>query len=154
MASQQKQKSETVNCPSCGRSILLPLLNAHLDQCLISVDGDADPVPAPNGLHARNGAISENAAEKGKKRQRAAEASSDVEMTQQGSAKRPAVPSRGAPGLPSTAPVVSSSKQRMLDAQPLAERMRPNKLVDFIGQEEVVVALRALIKQRRLPSSE
>ncbi|KDN52168.1 P-loop containing nucleoside triphosphate hydrolase protein [Tilletiaria anomala UBC 951] len=58
----------------------------------------------------------------------------------------------GPPPLNQPKLAVNSSKQRMIDAQPLAERMRPTHLDEFTGQMEAVTALKGLMRQRRLPS--
>lgn len=60
----------------------------------------------------------------------------------------PPSPARARPPAP------SSSKRRLDDSTPLAERLRPRNLSEFVGQDELVKRgpLAALLRQGRLPS--
>lgn len=164
-----------VDCPSCNRPVPYARLNSHLDKCLsgkpdVTLQDDAvandakkeEPASASNGLFN---------AMMGGSRKRKSEASDTVVNT-----KRPAANGNGhsqsdpvelSPTSPAAAsppdtkgktkvappPPPPSIRNRFDEAAPLAERLRPRTLDEYVGQEDVVKGpVAALLKQGKIPS--
>ncbi len=168
--------SQVVQCPSCQVTVTYADLHSHLDRCLSSDKKESDtPVPVsarqapapPHSSASRSNGISVAARLRsdapaaqlgqstltpsstplGKRKQ--SEEHSTFSATK---AKYSSSNGSAAPGPPVKTMPLGSGRQRLVDVQPLAERMRPRRLVDFVGQEDVVSSLRGLIRQQRLPS--
>lgn len=116
-----------VECPSCGSRVPYAVLNGHLDGCLARGEKN-DPEP-------------ERLSDTPVKRQRTLDNSPSVQSRSGSSDSIERKLTQGSP----------RPKTRR-DMRPFAERMRPSSLSDFVGQEEVVQALRALLSRGVIPS--
>lgn len=152
-----------VSCPVCLRELPGALINAHLDRCLQTAEGEAQRDCSPPS-----------------KRPRLASAKSGGEAEERPEEARPAAApvfslfrggrSPGAPGGRSGAgrgdaaelpqegggPALrGASVAQRLEGQPLADRLRPDTLRDYVGQERVLGAhtlLRSLLESHEIPS--
>lgn len=126
------KEQEAVLCPSCSVQVSFQSLNTHLDRCLgvsqqkRTAPEDAKPDIANRDANHKRIKTSDEAPTKGK------------ESYKNGV----------------TAPVATSSRERLDSVAPLAERLRPKSLEDFVGQEAVVNGpLKALIQRGSIPNA-
>ena len=123
--------SEAVHCPNCSTEVTYASLNGHLDKCL-GLDERKRPAPAQPGAVAGED-------ERGAKRSRLMDK----------------LPKDAPPPLASSRPATATTSRERLDSvAPLAERLRPRSLDDFVGQEAVVNGpLRALLQRGGIPNA-
>ncbi|XP_029446397.1 ATPase WRNIP1 isoform X2 [Rhinatrema bivittatum] len=160
---------ELVRCPVCLRELEAARINAHLDGCL----KQAEPLPRGDSLAAAAPPPSPSPrALQGGKRMRlsgpeegmAAPSGDPVSAAPFPLFSKPRAgaesPMRaggwaepeGTKGLAAGAP---SSLQKSLDGKPLADKMRPCALEDYVGQDKVLgekTLLRTLLHSQEIPS--
>ncbi|XP_015709973.1 ATPase WRNIP1 [Coturnix japonica] len=150
-----------VRCPVCLRELPAALINSHLDHCLQAADGEATRGRSPPS-----------------KKPRLASAEQSGQAEEQPDEARPAAApvfslfhkSPGAPGGRSGAGRGDAAERpeegggptlrganvaQRLEGQPLADRLRPDTLRDYVGQERVLGAhtmLRSLLESHEIPS--
>jgi ATP-dependent Clp protease ATP-binding subunit ClpA len=125
---------EAVTCPNCSVQTAYPSLNTHLDECL--------------GLKA-NKRLSE-AQENG---HAVATKKSKVEPSRLSQVAQLATSTSTAMAS-NTSIVASTSRERLDSVAPLAERLRPKSLDDFVGQDGVVNGpLKALLQRGTIPNA-
>ncbi|PWN28273.1 P-loop containing nucleoside triphosphate hydrolase protein [Jaminaea rosea] len=170
MQQRSHHPNESVPCPSCEQPVRIALLNSHLDRCLSGGQekassaktegegtGNAASVASPSRgvfgamMGSRKRKAGEDEADEGNALPSHHEAavvlpskSTPVEATQ---------PATAAP-THATAVAASSSRTRLDSAAPLAERLRPRSLSEYVGQDHIVRKgpLAALLKQGKVPS--
>lgn len=167
------QPNDLVNCPSCGEGVKYGLLNSHLDMCLQRPSTrnpeSADRPSEQSGRSAINKGIFGPMMQSAKKRKAGV-----LNVAGFSDVTRPAgVPHAGvaqaqhttvskgdihstrpkAPKLPQK-DHASRMKQRLSEVAPLAERLRPRSMDEYVGQDHIVKKgpLAALLKQGKLPS--
>lgn len=169
-------KQEQVDCPSCNRPVPFARLNSHLDRCLVGDAASEDVVKEGAGVfnammgsrkRKADGSESESVEKRKGAGAAAAKGEGSVSHTAidlDATTSRPA--SSGAGATPAkavqspTAPVASASasaqpsrRDRVHEAAPLAERLRPRSLDEYVGQSDVVKGpVAALLRQGRIPS--
>ena len=124
--------SAFVPCPVCSKQVASALINDHLNSCLLAPQQpaaqDQGQRPRPAGGH-------------------------DVQTTnasRDGHRKRK-IASTGA--HPSSASELSAKVRRNnVSSAPLAERMRPRSLDEFIGQDDTLATFAPLLAEGSLPS--
>lgn len=126
------REQEAVICPSCSAQVSFQSLNTHLDRCLgVIQQKRTAPEDAKQDIADRDATH---------KRIKTSN-ETPVKATE-----------RYKNGL--TAPAASSSRERLDSVAPLAERLRPKSLEDFVGQEAVVNGpLKALIQRGSIPNA-
>ena len=161
------QKDGNVECPSCSASVPYAELNAHLDRCLGLTSQSAPPSnTAPifgrPSERKRTGTNLEppQCAQNAQNEQDIAKKRSKVEETPHSNANEPPHRNvnepqrRNANEPPHRNANASSSKERLDSVMPLAERLRPKHLDDFVGQEAVVNGpLKALLSKGIVPNA-
>lgn len=130
---------EAVTCPNCSIQIAYPDLNTHLDECL-GLKVNKRPSRLQETEDGEGPAV-----KKGKVDFRS-EPGRPSQVRQQ-STSTTTVPS-------STSNVASTSRERLDSVAPLAERLRPKTLDDFVGQDGVVNGpLKALLERGTIPNA-
>jgi putative ATPase len=120
------KESDVVACPNCATEVSYSSLNTHLDQCL--------------GLKKEKRPISTTHAEDSPMAKRS---------KQDDKTSRPTF----APQAHSNS-TATTSRERLDSVAPLAERLRPKALEDFVGQQGVVGGpLKALLKRGNIPNA-
>lgn len=165
---------ELVACPNCSRELPYSTLNTHLDACLNIVSSGAEATttrkrasspfqrtaplfPGPGSEKRRNvqsstidsqgGATSLNSPKLDRSATESVDAHADHVTSSRNSSQ-----AHLSTTAPSAAP--GPSRQRIKDVAPLAERLRPRSLDDFVGQEGVVNGpLKALLKRGIVPNA-
>ncbi|EJU04445.1 P-loop containing nucleoside triphosphate hydrolase protein [Dacryopinax primogenitus] len=143
---------ETVACPICGSTLSEDDINAHLDRCCVktptkpskqngSIAGSRPKPIAPIFLHKRPPSPIATPKSPPLKRARpsASHTSSSYQSHPSSSASHPrSTPFHSSAPIHSPHTIKNSTSSNLLAAQPLAERLRPQTLDDFVGQEDVV----------------
>ncbi|XP_031445143.1 ATPase WRNIP1 [Phasianus colchicus] len=145
-----------VSCPVCLRELPGALINAHLDRCLQAAEGEAQRGCSPPSKRPRL-ASAQSGGEAEERPEEARPAAAPVfSLFHKG---RSSGPGRGdAAELPEEdgGPALrGASVARRLEGQPLADRLRPDTLRDYVGQERVLGAntlLRSLLESHEIPS--
>ncbi|XP_065609210.1 ATPase WRNIP1 [Cyrtonyx montezumae] len=152
-----------VRCPVCLRELPAALINSHLDLCLQAAEGQTQrgSSPPPKKPRLAAGSPSGEAEERPEEaRPAAAPVFSLFRKGQSPGAPggRSGVGRGDAAGQPEEGggPVLrGASVAERLEGQPLADRLRPDTLRDYVGQERVLGAhtlLRSLLEAHEIPS--
>lgn len=131
-----------VACPVCGKQVMLEEINQHLDGC---TGEDAEVVeiktPTRQGIEGLGSQPKRSSGGSGSQPKWGGEGSGSQP-------KRVAIQSPGA--SPGTLPAAIAAASRL----PLAERLRPTSLDDYVGQEHLVGSsgiLHSFLTHKRLP---
>lgn len=163
--SEQGGKKNLIDCPVCGISLPLSLINTHLDSdCQIVESRESVSSTEPDEVldrsksfftptQSRKSAVKKEVLEtpvfssqKTSKKRKAAEYEGEESKSD---------PDTSHPAKSATTRSVARGKEAFHQAAPLADRVRPRSLDDFIGQEDLVGPsglLRGLIDAGRIPS--
>lgn len=139
---------EVVSCPSCSKPFSYGQLNSHLDKCLGLVDSKEE-----NSTHA---AIFNANAKKHSMKDEPNSANNGTRISpiDERQAKKTRIAADTTSSRPTTSSAPSTSRERLDSVAPLAERLRPKTLADFVGQEGVVNGpLKALLSKGVVPNS-
>ncbi|XP_040519870.1 ATPase WRNIP1 isoform X2 [Gallus gallus] len=152
-----------VRCPVCLRELPGALINSHLDRCLQAADGEAQRSCSPPSKRPRLASAQPGGEAEGQPVEARPEAAPVFSLFNKGQ-------SPGAPGRRSGAGLGDAAEQpeegggptlrgasvaQRLEGQPLADRLRPDTLRDYVGQERVLGAhtlLRSLLESHEIPS--
>lgn len=142
---QASAPDEVVVCPSCSKTFTYSKLNAHLDQCLgLTSTPKLGSATAPLFARKRTTSVEKDDTQEG---------SPELKKESPGNA----TPSNKRVKVEATVqpqPQASSSRERMESVAPLAERLRPYSLEDFVGQEGLVNGpLKALLNKGVVPNA-
>lgn len=160
-----------VQCPVCLQELPGAHINSHLDQCLQDRGAEAEPgssppskrprlATAPPGSHAQ-GEPEEARPAAGpprvfslfhKGRGGGQSPGAAGRRSEAGREEAAVKPEEGGSAAPAGS---GSSLAQKLEGQPLAERLRPDTLGDYVGQERVLGAqtlLRSLLETHEIPS--
>ncbi|NXC21611.1 WRIP1 ATPase, partial [Corythaeola cristata] len=158
-----------VQCPVCLRELPGAHINSHLDQCLQAGEGEAEPGSSTPCKRPRLAVAPPADQAEGEPEVARPAASPPVfSLFHKG---RGGGQSPGAPGRRSgagrgeaavkpedggaAAALRGASLAQKLEGKPLAERLRPDTLGDYVGQERVLGAqtlLRSLLESHEIPS--
>uniref|UniRef100_A0A8C3JJN2 ATPase WRNIP1 n=1 Tax=Calidris pygmaea TaxID=425635 RepID=A0A8C3JJN2_9CHAR len=166
------EEEARVQCPVCLRELPGADINSHLDRCLQAGDAEAEPGSSPPSKRPRLAAAPPGTEAQGEPEEaRPAAASPRVFSLfhkgrgggqspgaaggRSGAGREEAAvkPEKG--GSASAAAGGGASLAQKLEGQPLAERLRPDTLGDYVGQERVLGAqtlLRSLLESHEIPS--
>ncbi|XP_066479632.1 ATPase WRNIP1 [Tiliqua scincoides] len=146
-----------VSCPVCSRELPAARINSHLDRCLQEREGGEEKA-APS-------CPEEDAQQPRGKKMRlcrgAEEPGSSLALFPQAGAGKPlsrgeAGEGRQQPGGEGSVPELSGgSLAQKLEGKPLADKLRPNTLRDYVGQNQVLgeqTLLRSLLEAHEIPS--
>nr|XP_008513974.1 PREDICTED: ATPase WRNIP1 [Equus przewalskii] len=153
-----------VQCPVCLQMMPAAHINSHLDRCLLlNPAGHAEPAAGPlrageraKGLSppsAKRRRLSESSALKQPATPTAAESSEGEGEEGDDGGETESRESYDAPPTPSGARLIPDFP--MLEGKPLADKMRPDTLQDYIGQSRAVgqeTLLRSLLETNEIPS--
>lgn len=158
------EEKRLVQCPVCLRELPGADINSHLDRCLQA--GGAEPEPPskrPRLAVAPPGSQAEGQPEEA--RPAAGSPVFSLFHKGRGGGQSPAAGGgrSGAgrdeaavqPGHGCAAALCGDSLAQKLEGKPLAERLRPDTLGDYVGQERVLgeqTLLRALLESHEIPS--
>lgn len=162
---QDAKGPEIVSCPSCSRDVAFAELNEHLDMCLAGQQGASAAAALPASSSSDGGAshpapvffASSVPAQKRKEQESSQHGTTiDVGLDKESSLRPEAIRAKGAIKrlrVDPHASLPSAPKDRMASVAPLAERLRPKTLEDFVGQADVVKGpLQSMLRQARIPS--
>ncbi|KAM6376238.1 ATPase WRNIP1 isoform 2-T2 [Alca torda] len=160
-----------VQCPVCLRELPGAHINTHLDRCLQDGGAEAEPGSSPPSKRPRLAAapLGSQAQEDPEEARPAAAPPRVFSLFHKGrgGGQSPAAAGRRSEAGPEEAAVKpeeggsgapaggGSSLAQKLEGQPLAERLRPDTLGDYVGQERVLGAqtlLRSLLESHEIPS--
>ncbi|XP_065485653.1 ATPase WRNIP1 isoform X2 [Caloenas nicobarica] len=162
-----------VQCPVCLRQLPGADINAHLDRCLQAAEGEAEPGSSPPSKRPRLAAAPPGSQAQGDPEQARPAAATPVFSLfhkGRGGGQSPGAPGRrsgagreeaaakpedGGSAAGSAAALRRAGLAEKLDGKPLAERLRPDTLGDYVGQERVLGAqtlLRSLLESHEIPS--
>ncbi|NXP36926.1 WRIP1 ATPase, partial [Leiothrix lutea] len=159
------EEERLVQCPVCLRELPGPDINPHLDRCLQAGGAEAE---LPPSKRARLAAAPPGTQAEGQPEEARPTAGSPVFSLfhkGRGGGQSPAAgggrsgagrdEAAGQPGHGCAAALCGDSLAQKLEGRPLAERLRPDTLGDYVGQERVLGAqtlLRALLESHEIPS--
>ncbi|BFZ53464.1 DNA-dependent ATPase mgs1 [Savitreella phatthalungensis] len=153
---------ESVECPVCSKDVSLRLINAHLDNGCKSPTTDAGTDLEPRSFFLATQPPPPIAGRGAKRKLDDAMATNAAPASPPATSPLTNIPATTTAAGTSTATSASPrgktlprGKEALAQIAPLAERMRPTTLDDFVGQESLVGKgglLRGLIEQGRLPS--
>lgn len=165
------EEEPLVQCPVCLRELPGAHINSHLDRCLQAGEAEAEPGSSPPCKRPRIAAAPPGSQAQGEpEAARPAPASPHVFSLfhkGRGGGQSPAAAGRrsGAgqeeaavkpeEGGSAAAGSGAASLAQKLEGKPLAERLRPDTLGDYVGQERVLGAqtlLRSLLESHEIPS--
>lgn len=168
------EEEPLVQCPVCLRELLGAHINSHLDQCLQAGEGEVEPGSSPPCKRPRLAAAPPGSQAQGEPEEaRPAAAPPVFSLFHKGRAggQSAGVPGRrsgagregaavkpedgGSAAAGSGAALRGASLVQKLEGKPLAERLRPDTLGDYVGQERVLGAqtlLRSLLESHEIPS--
>ncbi|XP_068251923.1 ATPase WRNIP1 isoform X2 [Nyctibius grandis] len=169
------EKEPLVQCPVCLEELPGAHINSHLDQCLQAGEGEAEPGSSPPCKRPRLAAAPPGSQAQGEPEEaRPAAATPSVFSLfhkGRGGGQSPGAPGRrsgagreeaavkpedgGSRAAGSGAALRGESLAQKLEGKPLAERLRPDTLGDYVGQERVLGAqtlLRSLLESHEIPS--
>lgn len=140
--------AEPIKCPVCDQDVPLKEINAHLDSlCGSATSGSAGRAKKSQQLFS---ATQPAAAPFSSTAPAQVPAKRKLEQAEHDKPR-----SASTQTTPKAKSAIARGKEALQQAAPLAERVRPQTLDDFIGQEALVGPqglLRGLIQQGRLPS--
>ncbi|XP_074729399.1 ATPase WRNIP1 [Strix uralensis] len=163
------EEERLVQCPVCLRELSAAHINSHLDRCLQAGEGEAEPGSSPPCKWPRLAAAPPGSQAEGEAEDARPAAGLPVFSLfhkGRGGGQSPGAPGRRsgagreeaavkpAEGGAAAAPSGASLAQK-LEGKPLAERLRPDTLADYVGQERVLGAqtlLRSLLESHEIPS--
>ncbi|MCO5565860.1 hypothetical protein L7F22_019535 [Adiantum nelumboides] len=142
---------DVVSCPSCSKSFNYGQLNSHLDKCLGLIESKGDSSSTHASIFNSNTKKHVMKDEFNNKSSGRRTSPNDDDNHQ---SKKVRIISDSAPSRPTTSSVPSTSRERLDSVAPLAERLRPKTLADFVGQEGVVNGpLKALLSKGVVPNA-
>ncbi|GAB0183704.1 ATPase WRNIP1 [Grus japonensis] len=163
-----------VQCPVCLRELPGAHINSHLDRCLQAGEGEVEPGSSPPCKRPHLAAAPPGSQAEGKPEEVRPSAASPVLSffkKGRGGGQGPGAPGRrngvgreeaavkpengGSTAADSGAALRGASLAQKLEGKPLAERLRPDTLGDYVGQERVLGAqtlLRSLLESHEIPS--
>ncbi|KAK2524316.1 Wrnip1 [Columba livia] len=162
-----------VQCPVCLRELPGADINSHLDRCLQAAEGQAEPDSSPPCKRPRLAAAPPGSQAQGEPEEARPAAATPVFSLfhkDRGGGQSPGAPGRrsgagreeaavkpedGVSAAGSGAALRRASLEEKLGGKPLAERLRPDTLGDYVGQERVLGAqtlLRSLLESHEIPS--
>ncbi|KAL2307918.1 hypothetical protein Nmel_000909 [Mimus melanotis] len=158
------EEERLVQCPVCQRELPGADINPHLDRCLQAGEAQAEPPSKrPRLAAAPPGSQAEGQPEQA--RPAAGSPVFSLFHKGRGGEQSPAAAGRrsgagrdeaaGQPGHGCAAALCGESLAQKLEGKPLAERLRPDTLGDYVGQEPVLGAqtlLRSLLESHEIPS--
>lgn len=157
------EEGRLVRCPVCLQELPGADINAHLDRCLQAAGAEAEAEPPSK--RARLAAAPPGSRAEGQPEEARPAAGSPVFSLfhkGRGGGQSPAAGGgqsgarrAGQAGHGSAAAPCGESLAQKLEGRPLAERLRPDTLGDYVGQERVLGAqtlLRALLESHEIPS--
>nr|XP_013056575.1 ATPase WRNIP1 [Anser cygnoides] len=158
------EEEAAVRCPVCLRELPGALINSHLDRCLQAGEGDAErgwspPSKKPRLAAAPSGETTPAAApvfslfNKGRGGGQSPGAPGGRSGAGRGDAAEKA--EEGGLALGGGTALRGASVAQKLEGKPLADRLRPDTLRDYVGQERVLGAqtlLRSLLESHEIPS--
>ncbi|NWU98418.1 WRIP1 ATPase, partial [Upupa epops] len=154
------EEEAVVQCPVCLRELPGTDINEHLDRCLQGQAESSSSFPCKRPCFAAASSPGTGAqGESDEARpvfslfQRGRGGHSPGHPGRSGGVEREAAVWKLQAGRPQGS--VGAGLARKLEGQPLAERMRPDSLGDFVGQEKVLgvqTLLRALLESHEIPS--
>lgn len=145
------EEGAAVRCPVCLRELPGALINSHLDRCLQAGQGDAERGCSPPSKKPRLAA----AAPSGETPSAAAPVFSLFHKSRGGGGQSPGAPGEKPEEGGGGAALRGASLAQKLEGKPLADRLRPDTLRDYVGQERVLGAqtlLRSLLESHEIPS--
>lgn len=160
---ESADEERLVQCPVCLRELPGADINPHLDRCLQAGGAEAEPpCKRPRLSAAPPGSQAEGQPEEA----RPTAGSPVFSLFHKGrrGGQSPAAGGRSGagrdeaavqPGHGCAAALCGDSLAQKLEGKPLAERLRPDTLGDYVGQERVLGAqtlLRALLESHEIPS--
>ncbi|NXV76540.1 WRIP1 ATPase, partial [Atlantisia rogersi] len=159
------KEEELVRCPVCLRELPGAHINSHLDQCLQAGESEAKPGSSPPCKRPRLAAAPPEG-EPPEARPAAAPSLASLFHKSRGGGQSLEAPGRrsGAgreeaalkpENGGSAAAGSGASLAQKLEGKPLAERLRPDTLGDYVGQERVLgsqTLLRSLLESHEIPS--
>uniref|UniRef100_A0A8B9V107 ATPase WRNIP1 n=1 Tax=Anas zonorhyncha TaxID=75864 RepID=A0A8B9V107_9AVES len=145
------EEGAAVRCPVCLRELPGALINSHLDRCLQAGQGDAERGCSPPPKKPRLAA----AVPSGETPSAAAPVFSLFHKSRGGGGQSPGAPGEKPEEGGGGAALRGASLAQKLEGKPLADRLRPDTLRDYVGQERVLGAqtlLRSLLESHEIPS--
>ncbi|KAM9286086.1 ATPase WRNIP1 [Cariama cristata] len=163
-----------VQCPVCLRELPGAHINSHLDRCLQAGEGEAESGSSSRYKRPRLAAAPPGSQAEGEPEEARAAAAAPAVFSLfhkgRGSGQSPGAPGRrsgagreeaavkpeeGGSAAGGGAAGRGASLAQKLEGKPLAERLRPDTLGDYVGQERVLGAetlLRSLLESHEIPS--
>lgn len=139
---------DIVSCPSCSKPFNYGQLNSHLDKCLGLVES--------KGENSSQASIFNSNVKRQSMKDEQSNANNNGRSSPNDDrhAKKVRISADAIPSKVSTSSVPSTSRERLDSVAPLAERLRPKSLEDFVGQEGVINGpLKALLSKGMVPNS-
>ncbi|XP_042662764.1 ATPase WRNIP1 [Tyto alba] len=159
------EREPLVQCPVCLRELPGAHINLHLDQCLQAGAGEGEPRSPPPRKQPRLAAAPPGRQAEGESEDARPAAGLPVfslfhkgrggGLSGAGREEAAAEPEEGGSAAGGGAAFRGAGLARKLEGKPLAERLRPDTLGDYVGQEQVLGAqtlLRSLLESHEIPS--
>ncbi|XP_065523549.1 ATPase WRNIP1 [Lathamus discolor] len=163
------EDEQLVRCPVCLRELPGAHINSHLDSCLQGGEDEVEPGPSTTCKRQRFTAAPSGSQVEGELEEAGQATISSFFHKGRGGGQSPGAPSRKSwagreeaaavkpedGGSAGSGPAPRRSLAQKLEEKPLAERLRPSALGDYVGQERVLGAqtlLRSLLESHEIPS--
>lgn len=163
------EDEQLVRCPVCLRELPGAHINSHLDSCLQGGEDEVEPGPSTTCKRQRFTAAPSVSQVEGESEEAGQATISSFFHKGRGGGQSPGAPSRKSwagreeaaavkpedGGSAGSGSAPRRSLAQKLEEKPLAERLRPSALGDYVGQERVLGAqtlLRSLLESHEIPS--
>ncbi|XP_064299558.1 ATPase WRNIP1 [Phalacrocorax carbo] len=171
MEGAEEEVAALVQCPVCLWQLPGAHINSHLDRCLQATEGEVEPGSSPPSKRPRLPTAPPPGSQGQGKPEEACPAASPPVFSlfhkgraggqslgapgRRSGAGREEAAAKAEDGGSAAAAGSGASLAQKLEGKPLAERLRPDTLGDYVGQERVLGAqtlLRSLLESHEIPS--
>ncbi|XP_074940269.1 ATPase WRNIP1 [Phalacrocorax aristotelis] len=171
MEGAEEEVAALVQCPVCLRQLPGAHINSHLDRCLQAGEGEVEPGSSPPSKRPRLATAPPPGSQGQGEPEEACPAASPPVFSlfhkgraggqslgapgRRSGAGREEAAAKAEDGGSAAAAGSGASLAQKLEGKPLAERLRPDTLGDYVGQERVLGAqtlLRSLLESHEIPS--